>query len=40
MTDEFNRRTHQRMQEELAEANDPRNRYQAQLDQWWQNQRV
>jgi hypothetical protein len=36
---EFNRRTHQRMQEELAELNDPRNRQQRILDDWWQTQR-
>jgi len=36
---EANRRQHEQMQRELEEANDPRNRYQKQLDAWWQSQR-
>jgi hypothetical protein len=36
---EFNRRSHEQMQRELAEANEPRNRYQKRLDDWWQSQR-
>jgi hypothetical protein len=33
---EFNRRSHEVMQREIAEANEPRNRAQKQLDDWWQ----
>jgi hypothetical protein len=36
---ESDRRLQQRMQEELAEVNEPRNRYQKQLDDWWESQR-
>jgi hypothetical protein len=36
---EANRRMHTRMQEELAEANDPRNVYQKRIDAWWESQR-
>ena len=34
----FNNRHYAVMQRELEEANDPRNRYQKQLDDWWQAQ--
>ena len=40
MSDEFNRRTQQRMQEELAEFNTPQARYQQVLDRHWQSQRA
>lgn len=37
MSDEFNRRAHARMQQELAELDTPQARYQAQLDRlWWE----
>jgi hypothetical protein len=35
----FEKRYHAQMQREIAEANDPRNRYQQQLDRWWQSER-
>jgi hypothetical protein len=34
-----NRNYNRRIAVELAEANEPRNRAQAQLDRWWQAQR-
>ena len=34
-----NRNYARRVEQEIAEANDPRNRYQKQLDDWWQSQR-
>jgi hypothetical protein len=33
--EEDNRRSHEVMQREIAEANEPRNRYQRQIDDWW-----
>jgi hypothetical protein len=40
MTDNgFSKRQHEQMQRELEEANLPHNRYQRQLDSWWQSQR-
>jgi hypothetical protein len=35
----FDKRYHAQMQREIAEANDPRNRYQKQLDNWWLSER-
>jgi hypothetical protein len=35
----FERRYHAQMQREIAEANEPSNRYQKQLDNWWQSER-
>jgi hypothetical protein len=37
--DEYNRRVHARMQEELQEFDTPQARYQAVLDRHWQAQR-
>jgi hypothetical protein len=36
---EFNKRQNEVLQRELEEANSPRNRYQKQLDAWWELQR-
>ena len=35
----YNKNYYRRVAEELAEADEPRNRAQAQLDHWWQAQR-
>jgi hypothetical protein len=35
----YNKNYYRRIAEELAEADEPRNRAQAQLDHWWQAQR-
>ena len=34
-----NRNYARRVEQEIAEANEPRNRHQKQLDDWWQSQR-
>jgi hypothetical protein len=39
VSDEFNRRSQEQMQRELAEANDLRNRYQQVLDRHWEAMR-
>jgi hypothetical protein len=42
MTDDpsaFNKNYHRQVEREIAEADEPRNRQQAQLDMWWQSQR-